>query len=176
MLLKDELIEKINELDLIIVSHGGVGSNCIADHLEKHGIKIRGKNGRKDDLYIHTCHIAVKPEKIKIPILYIYGDIVNSMNSQDRRKLLKVNIEKLSKNHKNKDDNDPFNYLFQYENFKDCVKLKYPFKKDEIKECFEKLNLNIPLPEIKERTVHYQRPYTKIVQQGVNCYENSILS
>jgi len=173
----DKMSHNINpSLDVLIVSHGGVGSNFIANHLENHGIKIRGPRKRQDSIYTQTCHIAIKPEKITVPFLYIYGDIVNSMCSQEARGLLRGNIEKLSQHHGNKDEEDPYNYLYQYNNFKDCVKLRYPFKIEEIKECFEKLKLNIPLPEIKERTIHHQRPYTKLVQKGVDCYENTILN
>ena len=175
-MLNAETVDKINKLQLLIVSHGGVGSNFIADHLEEHGIKLREQKKRSDNIYRTTSNMANKHPNIKIPILYIYGDIVNSMNSQQSRGLLTTNIEKLRMYHNNQNENDPFNYLFQYENFKDCVKLKYPFKTEEIKECFKKLNLNVPIPEIKERSVYHQRPYTKLVQQGVDCYENTVLS
>jgi len=173
----DKVIYEVNQmnLDLLIVSHGGVGSNFIADHLEKHGVKIRGKNGRKSEIYRKTCHMPVKPKELEAPVLYIYGDIVNSMCSQYSRKLLRTNINKLK--HKNiKNEEDPYNYLLQYENFKDCVKVRYPFKTEELKEAFEKLNLNVPVPEIKERSVIHQRPYPKIVQIGVNAYEGTILN
>lgn len=171
-----KILKDLNNLDLLIVSHGGVGSNFIADHLEEHGVKIRGKNGRRSELYRETCHMAQKPKGLTTPILYIYGDIVNSMCSQHSRKLLSTNINKLKIDHNNSDKKDPYNYLYQYENFKDCVKIRYPFKQDELKECFKKLKLNVPLPEIKERSVIHQRPYPKIVQIGVDAYEGTILS
>ena len=70
-MLNAETVDKINKLQLLIVSHGGVGSNFIADHLEEHGIKLREQKKRSDHIYRITCNITKKNKNKKIYILYI---------------------------------------------------------------------------------------------------------
>ena len=171
-----DCVPYLNNLDVWIVSHGGCGSNYIVDLFEENNIYVR------DGRYGELCHRAYIPKGVNTKILYIYGDIINSMCSQSRRRNLETNINKLKFNTSNKDVNDPYNYLYQYNNFNKVknnkiVKLKYPYTKEDILNVASKLDININPEsiEIKPRTKKYEMPYPKLISDVLKYYENSIL-
>lgn len=172
-------IDYLNSLDVWIVSHGGCGSNYIVDLLDENGYKVRDAPRKSAVLYGLTCHLAYIPKNINTKILYVYGDIINSMCSQKNRNLLKINIEKLKKGHKNKDDKDPYNYLFQYNKFfndERVVKLKYPFTEESLNEALKELNINLKKkPVVKKRTRVYNKPYQKEIEDVYKYYSDSVL-
>ena len=174
-----DIIKYINSLDVWIVSHGGCGSNYIVDLLNENGYKVRDGPRRGAPLYGVTCHLAYIPQNINTKILYIYGDIINSMCSQESRELLELNIKKLKKGHKNNDEKDPYNYLFQYENFYNderVVKLKYPFTEESLNNVLNDLNLNLKKkPVLKKRTKIYKKPYPEKIQEVYKYYSESVL-
>lgn len=50
----------IKALDLWVVSHGGVGSNAIIEHLMEHGKNMTVQR-RKVEVYQNTCHLGYPP-------------------------------------------------------------------------------------------------------------------
>jgi len=168
----------INSLDIWVVSHGGCGSNYIVDLLEKNGYHLR-EGGRSSLNYGEHCHRAYIPKGVKTKILYIYGDIIASMCSQQSRRLLTGNLMKLKDGHQNEDLNDPCNYLFQYKNFTEAgaVKLKYPFTEEDIMRTFEELDLTITImPEVSERTQTYpEKDYHTRILESLKYYQRSLL-
>ena len=146
-LLQKDDIDYLNSLDIWIVSHGGCGSNYIADLLEENNINVRLKKGRINNYnYGKYCHLSFIPKDVKTKILYVYGDLINSAYSQEKRNILQFNLHKLKSYHNHSDSNDPFNYLFQYNNFynnENVISLKYPYSKNDLVECFKKLKINI---------------------------------
>lgn len=158
-------IEYLNSLDIWIVSHGGCGSNYVVDLLEENNINVRLKKGRKDNpKYGKYCHLSFIPKDVNTKILYIYGDIINSAYSQEKRDLLNINLSKLKSYHNHFDSKDPFNYLFQYNNFynnENVTSLKYPYSKKDLVECFKKLKINIndEKIEIKKRKSIFNEKY-----------------
>jgi hypothetical protein len=175
----DEIIKYINTLDVWIVSHGGCGSNYIVDLLNDNGFKVRDGPRKEAVYYGKSCHLAFIPTNITTKILYIYGDIINSMCSQKERNLLDINLNKLKYGHKNSDPNDPYNYLYQYNNFYNSdkvVTLKYPFTNDSITEALTKLNIKLEKdPSVKPRNKIYKKPYAKEIENVYNIYCNSDL-
>ena len=173
----DKIIKYINTLDVWVVSHGGCGTNYIVDLLNDNGFKVRDGPRKKAVYYGKAAHLAFIPNNINTKILYIYGDIINSMCSQKQRDLLNININKLKYGHKNNDPNDPYNYLYQYKNFYNndkVVSLKYPFTNDSIKEAFSKLDIQLEAV-IKPRTKIYKKPYSEEIQDVYDIYSNSVL-
>lgn len=176
--------EYINNLDVWVVSHGGCGSNYIVDLLEENNYKVRDKPRYESNAYGRYCHLSFIPEGVdfqKIKILYIYGDIVNSMCSQESRGLLRQNVDCLQYESSNSSylwTDDPFNYLNQYDNFNNdnVVKLKYPFTHSGMVEAFEKLNITITTNiEAKERTKTYAAPYPSRIKEVIDKYKDSVL-
>mgnify|MGYP003135777563 CR=1 FL=1 len=172
--------EFINSLDVWVVSHGGVGSNYIVDLLEENGYRARGgKRKPYASKYGFVCHLAYKPQDVNTKTLYIYGDIVNSICSQENRHLLDTNKYKLSCGHNNDNPKDPYNYLYQYSNFyndESVVKLKYPYTEESIMDAFKKLNLEIYIPPVvKKRATEYKKPHNKKVENVLKYYRDSVL-
>ena len=76
-------------IDLWVVSHGGVASNAICDHLESNGIRTRPDN------YGLICHKQHPGTSLHKPILVIHGDYLDAIRSMDRRKYLTANAAKM---------------------------------------------------------------------------------
>ena len=76
-------------IDLWVVSHGGVASNAICDHLEANGIRTRPDN------YGLICHKQHPGTSVNKPILVIHGDYLDAIRSMDRRKYLTANAAKM---------------------------------------------------------------------------------
>jgi hypothetical protein len=112
------LQEYISSLDLYIVSHGGLGSNALIDHLDSHtSLKVK----KHDDtttadplLYYASCHLgnpafvalvrhlqqqhqdgSTTTQQRRIPpTLVMVGDFWNAFQSMKRRTWLNMNIAK----------------------------------------------------------------------------------
>jgi hypothetical protein len=85
-------IIRYEDLNLLVVSYGGSCSNTLVDALEKNGYKCRTN-------IWHTilCHCP-KYLELDIPIIYVYGNPINSFMSMKRRGVghWDVNQQKLS--------------------------------------------------------------------------------
>jgi hypothetical protein len=112
------LVDYISSLDLYILSHGGIGSNALVDHLDQHSsltVKIkdnsksRNKKAKKK-FYDYSCHLG-NPVLVGLvrlpqqqqqhlllpripPTLVIIGDFYNAFCSMKRRGWLNMNIAK----------------------------------------------------------------------------------
>ena len=76
-------------IDVWVVSHGGVASNALCDHMQEQGIRTRPDN------YGLICHKQHPGVSIGKPILVIHGDYLDVIRSMDRRKFLTVNAAKM---------------------------------------------------------------------------------
>lgn len=92
-----QLRDYLQSLDLSIVSHGGVGSNALIDHLEQNHVHTKGDY----DYYIQTCHLGnpmavsqLREPSTATPTLVIVGDLENAVLSMKRRNWLHMNIAK----------------------------------------------------------------------------------
>ena len=139
----------LKNLDLWIVSCGGVGSNYLCDLLFDAGIKV---NCRRTSRHGEICHLCDKINPLK-NCIYIYGDYEFAIKSQERRDLLNINLNKIKTNYKGKiPSDDPFLYKVQYENFKNTKNtylLKYPYSKSDLINCFKYFHLKIDEDKIK---------------------------
>ena len=145
-------LDILKNLDLWVVSCGGVGSNYICDLLYDNGIKV---NCRRVSGHGSICHVCTKIAPLK-KCIYIYGDYEYAIKSQERRGILQINLEKIKTNYKQEIPlDDPFLYKYQYENFKnteDTYLLKYPYSKEDLVKCFKYFNIDIENKiEIKNR-------------------------
>lgn len=92
------LRKHISTLDLWVVSHGGVGSNYLIDHLESQGLKLGPKLSKQ--YYQRICHLGNKNmvdmvwDGSDTPALVIVGDLWLSLLSQHRRNWLRKNVAK----------------------------------------------------------------------------------
>ncbi len=167
----------INKLDIWIVSCGGVGSNYICDLLHNNEINVncRGTSGHGK-----ICHLCTKivPDK---KCIYIYGDYEFAIKSQERRKLLKTNIQKLRElypKNLNIPDDDPLLYKYQYDNFKNSnntYMLKYPYTKEDIIKCLNFFNLNIDENKIQIKKRQTDDNFKTEYQDIIDIYNNYLL-
>lgn len=144
-----ELQKMIKDLDIWVVSCGGVGSNYICDFLHDNNINVNCR--KKSSVHGVVCHLCDKilPDK---KCIYIYGDYEYAIKSQERRKLLKININKIKSIYKGEiPKDDPFLYKYQLEKFKNTNNtylLKYPYSKEDLIKCFKYFNLNVDFNKI----------------------------
>ena len=78
-----------DSIDIWVVSHGGVASNALCDHLQNQGLRTRPEN------YGLICHKKHPGDKVGKPILVIHGDYLDAIRSMDRRKFLTANAAKM---------------------------------------------------------------------------------
>jgi len=154
----------IDQLDIYIVSHGGVGTNYLVDYLETKGLKIKfipQKNGEKMTLYHECCHAPSKIVREK-PCLYVCGDIPNAILSQHERKLLEVNANKMVLGKDILDNNleryikehplDPLGIYRQMEGFvntPNTVVLQYPYTRESLAKALEQFGFSVDLQDFK---------------------------
>ena len=186
--IEDSLIEYINNLDVYILSPGGVGSNHITDFLLSHNFNVRPDLLKCQD----TCHYPYKliPDKKTI---YLYGDVKNAVTSQYKRELLHYNATKLQL--KRDYDHKPLEYFIetfpddplgirkQYNNIKNTpntAMVQYPYTADSMKEAFDKLDITVDMSEfiVKER-MNYNitdEYYVKhpVLKQLLDIYEDIV--
>ena len=186
--IEDSLIEYINNLDVYILSPGGVGSNHITDFLLSHNFNVRPDLLKCQD----TCHFPYKliPDKKTI---YLYGDVKNAVTSQYKRELLHYNATKLQL--KRDYDHKPLEYFIetfpddplgikkQYNNIKNTpntVMVQYPYTVDSMKEVFHKLDITVDMSDfiVKDR-MNYNitdEYYVKhpVLKQLLDIYEDIV--
>ena len=80
---------RAEDLDIWVVSHGGVASNAICDYLEEIGLRTRPEN------YGLICHKQHPGTPVKVPILVLYGDYEAAIKSMARRTYLSAIATKL---------------------------------------------------------------------------------
>lgn len=186
---RSKIIEHIENLDLYIVSHGGVSSNYLVDYLELHNLNVKNNNLIG---YQNSCHLPYKVVE-DIPTLYIYGDVKNSIISQYRRNFLHVNATKihLERDYDHEElsfflkkfPKDPIGIKKQYENFKNTRNthmLRYPFTKEELKKALRDFNINLNLDDfiIKKRKTSYLNMKIEdvILLSVLNAYDYDVFS
>ena len=62
-----------DDMDVWVVSHGGVASNALCDHMEAQGIRTRPEN------YGLICHKQHPGISVGKPILIIHGDYLDCL-------------------------------------------------------------------------------------------------
>ena len=143
------------EMDLWVVSHGGVASNAICDFLETKQIRTRPDN------YGLICHKKHPLTSVNLPILVIFGDFESAIRSMDRRSFLTANATKMrygmdlpevSMNRliETKRD-DPLGIAEFLESFEHASKtgldrvefLRYPYTNAQAQECLSRLGFDV---------------------------------
>ena len=167
-----DLKKYINNFDIWIVSCGGVGSNYICDLLYDNNINVNCRRTKYHGKITHLCDKIVPDKKC----IYIYGDYEWAIKSQERRKLLKNNIEKLKVLYTDKiPDDDPLLYKYQYNNFKNkpnTYMLEYPYTKEDIIKCLNFFNLNIDENKIKIKKRETDENFKTKYQKEIDIYNN----
>lgn len=158
----------LQDLDLYLVSHGGVSSNYLTRYLEQK--KLRVFASEKNNL-IHAQRLVHFPIKLdeKIPCLFIYGDYINAIISQYNRGLLFNNMNKI---HLGLDDHvnrvhrlielfpdDPVGIKSQVKRFSlytHTVFLRFPYSQEDVQNALCKLNIFIDTSDmmIQSRKTH----------------------
>jgi hypothetical protein len=169
-----ELQKFINNFDIWIVSCGGVGTNYICDLLYDNDINVNCRRTSGHGEITHLCDKIV-PDK---NCIYIYGDYEWAIKSQERRKLLNINKNKLRKlypKNLNIPDDDPLLYKYQYNNFKNksnTYMLEYPYTKEDIIKCFKFFNLNINEDKIVIKKRETDKNFKTKYQKEIDIYKN----
>lgn len=174
------IVNYLNNLDVYIVSSGGVSSNYINFYLKGKGLRVGGHF----DLWHFLCH-SKKVYSNKVKTIYIYGDYENAIYSQYNRNILKLNMNKM---HNSQNDlleidhfirtypNDPTGYAEQYNNFKNNKNtwmLKYPYTKVELTNTIRSMGFVFPTVDIKIKQRTTKTPKSKNVDLDniINIYK-----
>ena len=173
----------VDQIDIWVVSHGGVASNALCDHLENNSVRCRPDN------YGLICHKQHPGESVGKPILVIHGDYLNAIRSMDRRDFLTVNAAKmcfglnaseipLSRFLQTFPD-DPIGFSMFLNSFLDAKKseqdnvvfLRYPYSNQEASHALEQLGFNIDLSgfQLRERKKKFS-PRSKDVKKILEIY------
>ena len=174
-----------SSIDVWVVSHGGVASNALCDHMQKQGIRTRPEN------YGLICHKRHPGTPIGKPILVIHGDYLDAIRSMDRRKFLTANAAKmclginapeipLSRFLQSFPD-DPVGFSMFLESFRNAKSsgtdnvafLRYPYTNDEALDAFKSLGVKIDMEgfSLRERKKKYS-PRSKDVKAILDVYRN----
>ena len=172
-------------LDVWVVSHGGVASNALCDHMQKHGLRTRPDN------YGLICHKQHPGFSIGKPILVIHGDYLDAILSMDRRKFLTANAAKmclgidapeipLSRFMQSFPD-DPVGFSMFLESFRKAKQdgldkiafLRYPYTNEEAIAAFESIGVEVDMTgfALRERKKKYL-PRSKDVKSILETYQN----
>ena len=174
-----------DSIDIWVVSHGGVASNALCDHLQNQGLRTRPEN------YGLICHKKHPGKKIGKPIIVIHGDYLDAIRSMDRRKFLTANAAKMClgidapeiplTRFLNSFPNDPIGFAAFLESFKiakqngtdEIAFLKYPYTNHEAIQAFESIGVNVDMSgfALRERKKKYS-PRSKAVKSILEIYEN----
>tara|TARA_B100001971_G_scaffold178386_1_gene173270 strand:- start:1596 stop:2342 length:747 start_codon:yes stop_codon:yes gene_type:complete len=148
---------RAKDLDIWIVSHGGVASNAICDYLEKTGLRTRPEN------YGLICHKQHPGAPLNIPILVLYGDYDAAIKSMARRKYLSANATKMRfgldipelslRRLISSFPEDPLGIIGFLNSFKiakedgldDIEFLRYPFTNQDAKAALARLGLDVSM-------------------------------
>jgi len=170
-------------IDVWVVSHGGVASNALCDHMQSQDIRTRPEN------YGLICHKQHPGTSVGKPILVIHGDYIDAIRSMDRRKFLTVNAAKmclginapeipLSKFLQSFPE-DPIGFSMFLESFRNAklngidkvAFLRYPYTNEEAILAFESIGVNIDMEgfSLRERKKKYS-PRSKDVKEILDKY------
>lgn len=172
-------------IDVWVVSHGGVASNALCDHLQNQGLRTRPEN------YGLICHKQHPGKSIGKPILVIHGDYLDAIRSMDRRKFLTANASKMCfgidapeiplSRFINSFPDDPVGFSTFLESFKTAREngidniafLRYPYTNQEAIEAFKAIGLEINMEgfTLRERKKKYS-PRSKDVKTILEIYDN----
>jgi len=175
----------VEEMDLWVVSHGGVASNAICDYLESKQIRTRPDN------YSLICHKKHPGTAVNLPILVIFGDYESAIKSMDRRNFLTANATKMRYGMDlpevsigrliESNPQDPLGISELLESFRHASEegldkvefLRYPYSNDQAQQCLSKLGFDVDLDGFSLRG--RKRKFglvSKEVKQLVEVYEN----
>jgi len=165
-----------DQMDVWIVSHGGVASNAICDYLQEQGLRTRPEN------YHLICHKQHPGTPLGIPIVVVYGDYESAIRSMHRRGFLEANATKLRfgmnlpevslKRLLSNYPDDPMaikQFLSSFKKAKDSgidsiQFLKYPYDINAAKTAFENLGLSLDLStfNLRDRKKNWRRTSTEV--------------
>ena len=187
----EQLAMYINDLDLYVVSSGGVGGHALVDYLDARDVRVRPNAV----LYHKTCHLGNERivrainnrTDLSTPTLVIVGDIWQSLASQHRRHALQRNIGKLRfgnakcewtyAKYLDDDPSDPVGIktmLRTYHSYVNATFLRAPFTLESLKHALRLLNLDEHLVDgfkLRERTYPVERNSINELRQLYEPYE-----
>lgn len=172
-----------NSIDVWVVSHGGVASNALCDHMQSQGIRTRPEN------YGLICHKQHPGTSVGKPILVIHGDYLDAIRSMDRRKFLTANAAKLCLGINSPEiplsrflqsyPEDPIGFSMFLESFRNAklngidkvAFLRYPYTNEEAILAFESIGVEIEMEgfSLRERKKKYS-PRSKDVKAIIDKY------
>jgi len=172
-----------DSIDVWVVSHGGVASNALCDHMQSQGLRTRPDN------YGLICHKQHPGTSIGKPVLVIHGDYLDAIRSMDRRKFLTANAAKmcmginapeipLSRFLQSFPD-DPVGFSMFLESFRNAKEnnldkvafLRYPYTNQEAILAFESIGVEVDMSgfSLRERKKKYS-PRSKDVKVVLDIY------
>ena len=174
-----------DSIDLWVVSHGGVASNALCDHLQDRGIRTRPQN------YGLICHKQHPGVSIGKPILVIHGDYLDAIRSMDRRKFLTANAAKMCLGINAPEiplsrflqsfPNDPIGFSVFLESFKNAKQndidkvafLRYPYSNEDAKIALNSIGIDVDLIgfKLRERKKKFS-PRSKDVKAVLEVYQD----
>jgi len=171
----------VEDIDIWVVSHGGVASNALCDHLETQNIRCRPQN------YGLICHKQHPGKSLGVPILVIHGDYLDAIKSMDRRGFLTANASKMllgvdapeisMTRFLDSFPEDPMGFKAFLNSFKDADDsvyfLRYPYTNTEAKHAFETLGINVDMDgfSLRERKRKWGRRKPE-VQKVLDVYSD----
>ena len=172
-----------DSIDVWVVSHGGVASNALCDHMQSQGLRTRPKN------YGLICHKQHPGTSVGKPILVIHGDYLDAIRSMDRRKFLNANAAKMCLGINSPEiplsrflqsyPEDPIGFSMFLESFRNAklngidkvAFLRYPYTNEEAILAFESIGVEIDMKgfSLRERKKKYS-PRSKDVKAIIDKY------
>ena len=172
-----------DSIDVWVVSHGGVASNALCDHMQSQGLRTRPEN------YGLICHKQHPGTSVGKPILVIHGDYLDAIRSMDRRKFLTANAAKMCLGINSPEiplsrflqsyPEDPIGFSMFLESFRNAklngidkvAFLRYPYTNEEAILAFESIGVEIDMEgfSLRERKKKYS-PRSKDVKAIIDKY------
>ena len=174
---------RAEDLDIWVVSHGGVASNVICNYLEERGLRTRPEN------YGLICHKQHPGTPVKVPILVLYGDYEAAIRSMARRTYLSAIATKLRfgldipelplRRLIGSFPEDPLGIIGFLNSFKNAKEdglddiefLQYPFTNQDTEAALARLGLDVNMNTfvLRERKID-SRPLSKNVMELLEKY------
>ena len=174
---------RAEDLDIWVVSHGGVASNVICNYLEERGLRTRPEN------YGLICHKQHPGTPVKVPILVLYGDYEAAIRSMARRTYLSANATKMRfgldipelslRRLIGSFPEDPLGIIGFLNSFKNAKEdglddiefLRYPFTNQDTEAALARLGLDVNMNTfvLRERKID-SRPLSKNVMELLEKY------
>ena len=176
-----------DSIDVWVVSHGGVASNALCDHMQAQGIRTRPGN------YGLICHKQHPGISIGKPIIVIHGDYLDAIRSMDRRKFLTANAAKMCLGINAPEiplsrflqsfPEDPVGFSMFLESFRNAKEsgldkvafLRYPYSNEEALRAFEEVGIEVDMTgfALRERKKKYS-PRSKDVKTILEIYTKKV--